>query len=212
MRSEDSNHDGKLSMLDAQWKDLKVWVDANGDGKTDSGELVSLDKLGIIEIDLTAHSSSEINNGNVVGLVSSYKTTDGKSHEVADVWFTRDNGHNSAGTAAASGSTSHDENGANAQTATHTTTVAAAAGQTNQHETAASSTDQPVGSTSEHPNLGVSTSDLLADPGHNLLPGGDAGTNSGEVMLTTAVVHTDVTLLPIDHTQLMEEQKNTPLI
>ena len=90
--------------------------------------------------------------------------------------------------------------------------MAAAAGQTSQHETAASSTDQAVGSTSEHPNLGVSTSDLLADPGRNLLPGGDAGTNSGEVMLTTAVVHTDVTLLPIDHTQLMEEQKNTPLI
>ena len=40
MRPEDSNHDGKLSMLDAQWKDLKSGSDANGDGKTDSGELV----------------------------------------------------------------------------------------------------------------------------------------------------------------------------
>ena len=95
MRSEDSNHDGKLSMLDAQWKDLKVWVDANGDGKTDSGELVSLDKLGIIEIDLTAHSSSRDQQRlAMVGLVSSYTRRLTASLTKWPTSGSRDNGHN----------------------------------------------------------------------------------------------------------------------
>jgi hypothetical protein len=30
------------------------------------------------------------NNGNLVGMLSNYKTEDGKSHEMADVWFAKD--------------------------------------------------------------------------------------------------------------------------
>ncbi|MBL8275103.1 MAG: hypothetical protein JNL93_00235, partial [Pelomonas sp.] len=29
-------------------------------------------------------------NGNLIGLVSSYTSTDGSNHQVADVWFTKD--------------------------------------------------------------------------------------------------------------------------
>jgi len=89
MAAEDSNHDGKLSAADTHFKDLKVWVDANHDGKTDAGELRGLLEAGVIELDLTAALGNEVNNGNLLGLVSSYKGADGNSHAVADVWFTK---------------------------------------------------------------------------------------------------------------------------
>lgn len=90
MAEQDTNHDGKLDSHDAHWKDLKVWVDANHDGKTDAGELKTLDELGITSIDLNATKGSGSDNGNLIGLVSSYTTTDGSKHVVADVWFTKD--------------------------------------------------------------------------------------------------------------------------
>ena len=73
-----------------QFNKLEVWVDGDGDGKTDAGELRKLADLGITELDLHAQKSSEVDNGNLVGLVSGYKTADGQTHEMADVWFARD--------------------------------------------------------------------------------------------------------------------------
>jgi hypothetical protein len=90
MAEQDTNHDGKLDSHDANWKELKVWVDANHDGKTDAGELKTLDELGVTSIDLHAAKGSGSDNGNLIGLVSSYTTTDGSKHDVADVWFTKD--------------------------------------------------------------------------------------------------------------------------
>ena len=71
MRLEDTNHDGKLTTLDAHYSELKVWVDANGNSVTDGGELHSLASLGIIEIDLHSQTGTEMNNGNLLGLTSS---------------------------------------------------------------------------------------------------------------------------------------------
>ena len=67
----------------------KVWVDANSDGVSETGEMVDLQSLGIIEINLTSQTGTEVNHGNVVGLVSDYKTSDGATHAMADVWFTK---------------------------------------------------------------------------------------------------------------------------
>jgi hypothetical protein len=90
MLGEDTNLDGKLDANDTNWKELKVWVDANHDGKTDAGELKSLDEAGVASLDLHAAKSGAIDNGNLVGLVSSFTTTDGKQHQMADVWFAKD--------------------------------------------------------------------------------------------------------------------------
>ena len=90
MAEQDTNHDGKLDQKDAHWKELKVWVDANHDGKTDSGELKSLEELGIASMDLSATKGTTVDNGNLLGLVSSYTTTDGSQHQMADVWFAKD--------------------------------------------------------------------------------------------------------------------------
>jgi Ca2+-binding RTX toxin-like protein len=50
----DSNHDGKISVADIMWTDLKVWQDFNSNGVTDVGELKSLADLGIVELNLAA--------------------------------------------------------------------------------------------------------------------------------------------------------------
>ena len=90
MAEQDSNHDGKLDLHDANFKDLRVWVDANHDGKTDAGELKTLEELGIASLDLHAAKGTGTDHGNLIGLVSSFTTTDGKNHDLADVWFAKD--------------------------------------------------------------------------------------------------------------------------
>ena len=77
MKIEDSNQDGKLTSADARYSELKLWVDANQDGKTDDGELRGLADFGIVSLDLSALTGSEVDNGNLLGLTSSYTTADG---------------------------------------------------------------------------------------------------------------------------------------
>jgi len=43
--------------------------------------------LNIAQLSLNAQVTTDTNNGNLVGLTSSYQTTDGASHTAADVWF-----------------------------------------------------------------------------------------------------------------------------
>ncbi|HLL18067.1 MAG TPA: heme utilization protein, partial [Rubrivivax sp.] len=87
---EDSNGDGKVNTDDAHFGELKLWVDANYDGKSDAGELRGLLEMGVLELNLNAFSSDRVDNGNLVALISSYTGTDGRSHEMADVWFAKD--------------------------------------------------------------------------------------------------------------------------
>ena len=83
----DSNHDGVISAADAAFGDLRVWVDGNADGTSSAAELRTLDSLGITEISLTTQAGSSTDNGNILGLTSSFRTADGSSHAAADVWF-----------------------------------------------------------------------------------------------------------------------------
>jgi Ca2+-binding RTX toxin-like protein len=48
----DNNNDGVLNANDARFSELKVWVDANGNGTTEAGELKTLAEVGISEINL----------------------------------------------------------------------------------------------------------------------------------------------------------------
>ena len=48
----DGNADGVINASDPAFADLSVWVDANGNGQLDAGELVSLSSLGITSINL----------------------------------------------------------------------------------------------------------------------------------------------------------------
>ena len=83
----DTNGDGAITSADAGWSNLKVWVDANSNGTTQTGELHTLDSLGIVQLNLSYTSDPSMNNGNLVGMISSFVTSNGQTHEMADVWF-----------------------------------------------------------------------------------------------------------------------------
>jgi hypothetical protein len=42
-----------------------------------------------VELDLNAKSSATVDHGNVIGLISGYKTADGVTHQMGDVWFSK---------------------------------------------------------------------------------------------------------------------------
>jgi hypothetical protein len=90
LRELDANNDGYLSQDDTAFANLKVWVDANSDGTSDIGETKFLADLQISKINLQTVNGTEMDNGNLVGLTSTYETTDGTSHAAADVWFVAD--------------------------------------------------------------------------------------------------------------------------
>jgi hypothetical protein len=83
----DANADGVINASDGDFADLMVWIDDNADGVSTGAELHSLSSLGITQLGLNAATSTETDNGNVIGLVSNYTTSDGVTHEMADVWF-----------------------------------------------------------------------------------------------------------------------------
>mgnify|MGYP000656195175 CR=1 FL=1 len=202
-------------------------MDANGNGVSDAGELKDLSALGIIELDLNAHASSDTNNGNLLGLISGYKTADGHTHVMADVWFAKDQSSTSSATATLttpSSSTDPTLHAASNDAAAGTAgTAGTAAGDPNLHQaTAAPGTADPsqqhaaatgTTPTSDHADapLNVSANDLLAHPGDNLLAG-PADTSHATVNATLAVVQVDVPLIQVDHTQLVDDKQNTPLI
>jgi hypothetical protein len=91
LRALDSNLDGLIDANDAAFNQLLVWTDLNSDGKANSCELASLSDMSIRMLSLDAIKSSEINNGNLIGLMGSYTTADGATHTMGDVWFSVDN-------------------------------------------------------------------------------------------------------------------------
>jgi hypothetical protein len=87
LRQYDLNADGVIDAKDAVFGKLQVWVDGNGNGRTEAGELQLLKDLGIASLSLHAMSSTKTENGNIHGMTSSWTGTDGKVHDMADVWF-----------------------------------------------------------------------------------------------------------------------------
>lgn len=84
LKSLDSNGDNKFTSLDSAWSALRVWVDANHDGKTDAGELKTFGELGITAIDLNSTSQSgEVRQGNEVLARGSFTMNGTASEAVA---------------------------------------------------------------------------------------------------------------------------------
>jgi ATP phosphoribosyltransferase regulatory subunit HisZ len=81
----DSDANGKLDAHDAQFNQLRVWIDANGNGQTEAQELLTLAEHHIASISLTPDGRSIQQNGNVIQGYSTFTNTDGSKHEVADV-------------------------------------------------------------------------------------------------------------------------------
>jgi hypothetical protein len=87
LKALDSNRDGVLDSRDEGFASLQVWVDGDSDAFTDAGELKSLADLSIAALNLQAQAGSAVDQGNLLGLVSNYQTTDGAQHAMADVWL-----------------------------------------------------------------------------------------------------------------------------
>jgi hypothetical protein len=83
----DTNRDGRISAADDHFSRLQVWIDRDVDGINQLEELKGLVELGITELNLDYVQTRRIDQGNLVGLVSSYTTVDGQQREMADVWF-----------------------------------------------------------------------------------------------------------------------------
>jgi hypothetical protein len=90
LRVLDSNHDGAIDANDAGFASLSVWVDSNSNARTDAGELRSLAQAGVAALSLVAKPTAIIDHGNLIGLMGSYRATDGSTRDLADVWLSAD--------------------------------------------------------------------------------------------------------------------------
>lgn len=84
----DSNSDGVFNSSDAAWNQVKVWKDANQNGKVDSGELLTLEQAGVSGINLNYENETTTDeNGNQHKQTGTFIKTDGTTGSVHDVWF-----------------------------------------------------------------------------------------------------------------------------
>jgi len=83
----DTNKDGVISQDDEAFAKLGVWIDANSDGHSSSGEIKTLAELGIKQLSLQVTAGDVVDHGNLLGLTSTFETVDGVTHAAADVWF-----------------------------------------------------------------------------------------------------------------------------
>jgi hypothetical protein len=83
----DSNNDGVLNAADARFGELKIWVDADGDGITDAGELQTLADHDITEIGLRArHREGSADVGdNVLLSTAVFTRSNGSTGTVGNV-------------------------------------------------------------------------------------------------------------------------------
>ncbi len=86
----DTNRDGKIDAFDDVFKNLKVWQDRNGDGRTDEGELMSLSNVGIKAINLNTTHTNINQGGNQITEVGTVERTDGTKTQAGNVVFELD--------------------------------------------------------------------------------------------------------------------------
>ena len=80
LRAQDSNHDGVVNSLDANFNQLRVWRDLNQDGISQAGELQTLSQAGIASIGVTGTATNtNLGNGNTQVASGSFTRSDGST-------------------------------------------------------------------------------------------------------------------------------------
>lgn len=87
LASLDENGDGLIDRNDAAYGQLRVWIDADQDGVSQEGELLTLDELGIESINVNAESVSYLIDGQQVFAEGSFTTTSGETRAYVGVEF-----------------------------------------------------------------------------------------------------------------------------
>lgn len=87
LQAFDTNGDGQFSSSDKDWKKFVVWIDRNGDGVSDAGELKALSDLGIASISLISDNKHERRDGVTIHGTTTFTTVDGVKRAVGDVSF-----------------------------------------------------------------------------------------------------------------------------
>jgi hypothetical protein len=86
----DTNGDGVISELDADFGKLRIWRDLNQDGASQPGELQTLAESGISSISLSRRAVGSTNAGNVIGYEASFLRADGSTGLVQSIYFQTD--------------------------------------------------------------------------------------------------------------------------
>jgi hypothetical protein len=84
----DSNGDGVIDNRDARFSELRVWQDRNGNGRTDAGELRSLEEVGIVAINLNTITPTQAQvklDRNVIAATTTFVRANGTTSTAADV-------------------------------------------------------------------------------------------------------------------------------
>jgi hypothetical protein len=89
----DANLDGVIDQRDRDFGRLRIWIDRNGNGRSDEGELLTMNAAQIKSFNLEFTSLRDrkggypVMNGNEIRLSGVFTKTDGRTHKMADVWF-----------------------------------------------------------------------------------------------------------------------------
>ena len=91
LSSYDSNHDGVVDARDDKFAELRIWRDANSNGVTDDGELMSLHDAGVASLTVAYTELPFLDaNSNLHLERSSATLADGKAVDMTDVYFNVD--------------------------------------------------------------------------------------------------------------------------
>lgn len=90
----DDTADGAIDSSDKVWSTLRLWFDRNHDGRTDAGELETLESRGVRSIATSYIATSDrlVSGGEFTGAIrqrGAVSMTDGRSIPILDVWFER---------------------------------------------------------------------------------------------------------------------------
>lgn len=85
----DEDGDGVIDHNDTVWNDLRVWIDANHNGISDSGELKTLNELGVVNIslDVTKEENVDTATGTMEAEFAMVTFADGTERKISEFWF-----------------------------------------------------------------------------------------------------------------------------
>ncbi|EJN07168.1 calcium-binding protein [Herbaspirillum sp. YR522] len=91
LRWLDRNLDGVVDANDEDYQHLRLWQDRDGNGRSDAGELSTLQDVGVAQLGLSYAESDLVDgNGNAHRQLGQFIRTDGTAATMNDVWFATD--------------------------------------------------------------------------------------------------------------------------